>query len=1162
MEEGKYSFQWRKFLILVVLNMLIASKILAANNCTESSGVLNCTIDRGEETFNNINIIQSIESTGGKLEISNGQNMIYLGIKDNTGGKIEVNGGDVYIEQLQTLYFGNDGEYVKQENKEINVKNGKFTSNHIINNVSTYNNGFTEISKLNISGGTTNIGSIINGDISRGNNRGYGSEVNISNGNFLINQIDNYAKVNISGGNGSININNYTSSQFECANVSECGGVVKISGGETTANINNNGKINISGGTNVAVNNTNNININGGENTFTSINSNSGEIKISNGTNTFGFKDSANSANSKDFKNYSNLIVSGGTNKGIITNNGDFSISGGNNNFTIINNTKNLEVSSNVELKSFINSGNTALKAGEFKISSVAANEVQIFVNEALGIFSLDGNVKLTSEANMLNNGKMELKSGNLTIQNKTLTNQDSRSIINLDGANLDIKTLENLQGTFNANSGNLKAENIDNKGIFNANGGTISVDYFSNNGGSIVVREDSQINKKDGSTKGTINNNVLSEAIKDSNRCKIYNQQDSTKCDEYETIGSRGITSTITLESKTLTADIKNDSKTFNDIVDLLKCNQYDSKGMCVEYAKITQTFSSTIQSKGNSKIAGNVENKGNVVTLNGSIFTIQGNFKNYGADSTGGGNIGGNITALKDSTLTISNFDWGNGTINYINGNNGIITLNNITNILQDTTSPSDNTKNSNINLNFSTKPMQTNIAYEIFNVTGTATDLESKKDNINVTDNLVIKKEYLDITRKYENSKFSVTYSYKDSALKQNLENILQEEAKNTLQNQGTLDMLDELKAIKGENMLSQIISSPSQISNELKNINSNIAKANRASLQTSLILASNLSNLNRLNKATTTNFYAQASKRQNLQIRTISSDLPKNLNEDSIDESYLGEDFNESIFRNMVKIYEQEFDYLNNLYASIFGIFGKFDNSTLASFGFIVGYDRKIMDNFLLGGSVSYGMLNSTNLSNNLLAGLYSRIYLQNSEIDISANFNLGINESEGYFLGKSRARFLSYGFNLSANYGYLANLLENHFFKPSIGLNVYYNLTPKYQSIGNIAQNIASQSSVEISLDIGVEYRFYVDESYLFAKVSFEQFLLNNSNSIQMSFVGSANRFEIAKYGGNKNYIYILLGGDFGLIENTLNLNANIGFKSALSKSRIYNFKKG
>ena len=63
-------------------------------------------------------------------------------------------------------------------------------------------------------------------------------------------------------------------------------------------------------------------------------------------------------------------------------------------------------------------------------------------------------------------------------------------------------------------------------------------------------------------------------------------------------------------------------------------------------------------------------------------------------------------------------------------------------------------------------------------------------------------------------------------------------------------------------------------------------------------------------------------------------------------------------------------------------------------------------------------------------------------------------------------------------------------------------------------------------------------------------------MLNASNGLNMSFVGDSEKFEFSKYKGYKNYLQFLLGGDFAVIKDTLNITANVGYKMTIAKSVV------
>lgn len=60
----------------------------------------------------------------------------------------------------------------------------------------------------------------------------------------------------------------------------------------------------------------------------------------------------------------------------------------------------------------------------------------------------------------------------------------------------------------------------------------------------------------------------------------------------------------------------------------------------------------------------------------------------------------------------------------------------------------------------------------------------------------------------------------------------------------------------------------------------------------------------------------------------------------------------------------------------------------------------------------------------------------------------------------------------------------------------MGINYYYSYTPSYTDKGLVSKNIDSMSNNSFSLEIGAEFRKYMNESsYLFITPKIEQFII-------------------------------------------------------------------
>ena len=428
----------------------------------------------------------------------------------------------------------------------------------------------------------------------------------------------------------------------------------------------------------------------------------------------------------------------------------------------------------------------------------------------------------------------------------------------------------------------------------------------------------------------------------------------------------------------------------------------------------------------------------------------------------------------------------------------------------------------------------------------------------DSKNLTFTKTYKDGYIVISTEFKNQNLPLNALLSPSAL--------QTLGDNTAQ-------FDALKRLDSNEILSHIISNPAKVATELRQSNESVATNHTKNSH--LNLANSLNTLNRLNKSATPrklafsdivrpnynfaqNYLNAKPKNPLIKFANFDESTPESDSESNATYTLddLKKDYEAEVEVEVAKLkYNQLIDYANNLYASIFGIFGDFGGLKTNAYGVLAGYDTKITDALIIGANLSYA---NANKAHNIGVGGYGRAFLQNNEIDFGLNFNYALNDYKTQMFGYAQsATFHSFGLSANASYGYLFNVYKSQFFKPFGGLNLYYALTPSYTESGKYGRAVDSAHSFEMSVDLGAEYRVFLKRNqYLYAQIRFEQFIANLSNGLNMSFVGDSQKFEFAKYKGYKNFVQFLVGGDFAVIKDTLNITANVGYKMTIAKSSV------
>ena len=247
-------------------------------------------------------------------------------------------------------------------------------------------------------------------------------------------------------------------------------------------------------------------------------------------------------------------------------------------------------------------------------------------------------------------------------------------------------------------------------------------------------------------------------------------------------------------------------------------------------------------------------------------------------------------------------------------------------------------------------------------------------------------------------------------------------------------------------------------------------------------------------------------------------------------------------------------------MNNggVWANTFGGANIIDGNNGSLYGISIGLDKQVSDSVLIGiyGTYSNATIKDTgakNKANNFQLGFYTsykfapswefnaKVYGQSAKTDSQSTLTTGIISAD----------YTQKFFGASGNIGKILNPSEGFYLKPFVGLNYYYGYTPSYTEKGILAKQVRSISSNSLSLDVGAEFRNYINEnSYLFITPKIEQYLTNNGDDYIANFVGATSTFSIENSDKNKTYGQVLVGGNMD-INDSISLNAGIGVKHLL-----------
>ena len=275
-----------------------------------------------------------------------------------------------------------------------------------------------------------------------------------------------------------------------------------------------------------------------------------------------------------------------------------------------------------------------------------------------------------------------------------------------------------------------------------------------------------------------------------------------------------------------------------------------------------------------------------------------------------------------------------------------------------------------------------------------------------------------------------------------------------------------------------------------------------------------------------------------------------------------------------------------EFMNNIWATAIGSASFVKNGHGTLYGINTGYDRFIPvgeSGVIIGAQVSYGYGTYSadllkNNSHNVNTGIYTRTFIQNHEVDLTANYTIGINTEDIYTRQNVWLSALdqSYGYNthtamIHANYGYVFGTNNKSLvFKPMGGLSYYHISVGEINGLktaleSNAAIQAPQTSRDLLALNLALEMRQYFSgASYYFINVGAQKDLYISKGTIEnVRFAGDnslsyrasdgLNTHVLATAGGEvllgkQTFINFALGGKAGLSYKDLNLTANLGVR--------------
>ncbi|EAI0894417.1 autotransporter outer membrane beta-barrel domain-containing protein [Campylobacter coli] len=250
-----------------------------------------------------------------------------------------------------------------------------------------------------------------------------------------------------------------------------------------------------------------------------------------------------------------------------------------------------------------------------------------------------------------------------------------------------------------------------------------------------------------------------------------------------------------------------------------------------------------------------------------------------------------------------------------------------------------------------------------------------------------------------------------------------------------------------------------------------------------------------------------------------------------------------------------------EYTNSVWANAFGGANIIDGDSGAMYGATVGVDKQANDDVLWGAYFTYAnaKIKDNNLeqkSDNFQLGMYSTINVAPQwELNLKAYAQVSPTKQDNVQIdGAYNSDYTSKFLGLSANAGRVFDFSDNTLFiKPFAGVNYYFSYTPSHTENGAIAKDIDSMKNNSVSVEVGAEFRKYMNEnSYIFVTPKIEQFVINSGDDYTANLaVNNAFFASVEANNKKKTYGQIIVGGNVDF-TNQLSMNLGFGAKQILA----------
>ncbi|WP_194284712.1 autotransporter outer membrane beta-barrel domain-containing protein [Campylobacter pinnipediorum] len=263
--------------------------------------------------------------------------------------------------------------------------------------------------------------------------------------------------------------------------------------------------------------------------------------------------------------------------------------------------------------------------------------------------------------------------------------------------------------------------------------------------------------------------------------------------------------------------------------------------------------------------------------------------------------------------------------------------------------------------------------------------------------------------------------------------------------------------------------------------------------------------------------------------------------------------------------VVKEYTNRFNYDSNLWGNIMGGKAKLKSqANTNTYGFMLGYDQAF-DNMIIGGYAGYTNAKSsskmlTTKSDNYHFGAYTRMYIDQNEIDAKVSYGKGKNKLDRKVIDPdfdANGKYDTNFFDASIDYGHIFDINNNSFMKPMIGLEYSHVSTKGFKETGKVPVSFKGTTVKTLSAKAAVEFRTYIaNGNFLYITPGIQKELRKSMKDTQLAFVNSTENIKYASKKDKNTFFTLKTGAEMRLTDN-LSTNINFGVK-AKSESKYYN----